>query len=157
MQEAGRSSPIHLPPFAGAGQPVIIFLTICTKERRPLLAFPTMHNHLREAWSDSSRWLVGRYMILPDHLHLFCSPLADCNIPLERWVAFWKNAVARKWKESPENTGPLWQRQFWDQRLRADESYNQKWDYVRNNPVRHGHCKKTEDWPHQGEIHELRM
>jgi REP element-mobilizing transposase RayT len=157
MQEAGRSSPIHLPPFASAGQPVIIFLTICTKERRPLLASPTMHNHLREAWSDSSRWLVGRYMILPDHLHLFCSPLADCDIPLERWVAFWKNAVARKWKKSHENTGPLWQRQFWDQRLRADESYNQKWDYVRNNPVRHGLCQKTEDWPHQGEIHELRM
>ena len=116
-----------------------------------------MHNHLREAWSDSSRWLVGRYVILPDHLHLFCSPVGGCDIPLELWVAFWKNAVARKWKESPENTGPLWQRQFWDRRLRADESYNQKWDYVRNNPVRHGYCEKTEDWPHQGEIHELRM
>ncbi len=112
MQEAGRSSPIHLPPFAGAGQPTIIFLTVCTKERRLLLASPTMHNHLREAWSDSSRWLAGRYVILPDHLHLFCSPLADSDIPLERWVAYWKNAVARKWKESPENTGPLWQRQY---------------------------------------------
>jgi REP element-mobilizing transposase RayT len=157
MHEAGRRAPIHLPPCLGAGQPTIIFLTVCTKERRPLLASPTMHNHLREAWSDSSRWLVGRYMILPDHLHLFCSPVVGCDIPLECWVAFSKNAVARKWKESSENTGPLWQRQFWDRRLRADESYNQKWDYVRNNPVRHGYCEKTEDWPHQGQMHELRM
>ena len=107
MQEVGRNSPIHLHPFAGTGQPVIIFLTICTKERRPLLASPEMHNHLREAWSDSSRWLVGRYVILPDHLHLFCSPLADCDIPLERWVAFWKNAVARKWKVTRKYRAPL--------------------------------------------------
>jgi REP element-mobilizing transposase RayT len=157
MHEAGRRAPIHLPPCLGAGQPTIIFLTVCTKERRPLLASPEMHNHLREAWSDSSRWLVGRYMILPDHLHLFCSPLADCNIPLERWVAFWKNAVARKWKATQKTPETLWQKEFWDRRLRADESYNQKWDYVRNNPVRHGLCQKTEDWPHQGEIQELRM
>jgi len=116
-----------------------------------------MHNLLREAWSDSSHWLVGRYVILPDHVHLFCSPVVGCGIPLERWVAFWKNSVARKWKAAHENTGPLWQKQFWDRRLRADESYNQKWDYVRNNPVRHGHCQRTEDWPHQGEILELRM
>jgi REP element-mobilizing transposase RayT len=116
-----------------------------------------MHNLLREVWSDSSHWLVGRYVILPDHLHLFCSPVVGCDIPLERWVAYWKNAVARKWKAAPENTGPLWQKEFWDRRLRADESYNQKWDYVRNNHVRHGHCEKSEDWPYQGEIHELRM
>ena len=157
MHEAGRHAPIHLPPCLGAGQPTIIFLTICTKERRPLLASPEMHNHLREAWSDSSHWLVGRYVILPDHVHLFCSPVVGCDIPLERWVAFWKNAVARKWKAAYENTGSLWQKEFWDRRLRDDESYNQKWDYVRNNPVRHGHCKKSDDWPYQGEIHELRM
>ena len=116
-----------------------------------------MHNHLREAWSDSSRWLVGRYVILPDHLHLFCSPVAGCDIPPERWVAFWKNAVARRWKAAQKSPETLWQKEFWDRRLRGGESYNQKWDYVRNNPVRHGHCQKTEDWPYQGEIHDLRM
>ena len=157
MHEAGRRAPIHLPPCLGVGQSVILFLTVCTKERRPFLACPVMHNLLREAWSDTSRWLVGRYLILPDHLHLFCSPVVDCEIPLERWVAFWKNAVARKWKATQKSPEPLWQKEFWDRRLRAEESYNQKWDYVRNNPVRHGLCQKTEDWPHQGEIHELRM
>jgi hypothetical protein len=60
-------------------------------------------------------------------------------------------------KNHPKTPGPFGKYNIWDRRLRADESYNQKWDYMRNNPVRHGHCKKSDDWPHQGEIHELRM
>jgi REP element-mobilizing transposase RayT len=76
------------------------------------------------------------------------------STPLERWLGFWKNNVARKIK--PQINAVLWQREFWDRQLRSGDNYNQKWDYVRNNPVRHGYCGKAEDWPYQGEIHELR-
>jgi putative transposase len=76
-----------------------------------------MHNFLREAWSDASHWLVGRYVILPDHLHLFCSPVVGCDISLERWVAFRKNAVARKWKaaqitENSPHQGDIYERRM---------------------------------------------
>ena len=37
-------------------------------------------------------------------------------------------------------------------RSRSDESYSQKWNYVRENPVRAGLVKSVEDWPYQGEI-----
>jgi spore coat protein A len=36
--------------------------------------------------------------------------------------------------------------------LRNDESYAQKGNYVRENPVRAGLVKSVEDWPYQGEI-----
>jgi hypothetical protein len=36
--------------------------------------------------------------------------------------------------------------------LRSEESYAQKWNYVRDNPVRAGLVEKTDDWPHAGEI-----
>ena len=36
------------------------------------------------------------------------------------------------------------------------ESYDDKWEYVRNNPVRHGYATKADDWPYQGELNELR-
>ena len=36
--------------------------------------------------------------------------------------------------------------------LRTDESYTEKWNYVRNNPVRAGLAKNAGDWPYQGEI-----
>lgn len=47
---------------------------------------------------------------------------------------------------------PVWQRGFFDHVLRSDESYAQKWDYVRENPVRAGLVKRAEDWPYAGEI-----
>jgi len=49
-------------------------------------------------------------------------------------------------------TGILWQPGFFDHLLRNDESYAQKWEYVRQNPVRAGLVKFTEDWPYQGEV-----
>jgi len=36
--------------------------------------------------------------------------------------------------------------------LRNDESYTEKWSYVRENPLRAGFVKSAEDWPYQGEI-----
>ena len=41
---------------------------------------------------------------------------------------------------------------FFDHLLRSSESYAQKWDYVRMNPVRAQLSKVPEGWPYQGEI-----
>jgi REP element-mobilizing transposase RayT len=48
----------------------------------------------------------------------------------------------------------LWQRGF-DHLIRKTESYAQKWDYVRENPVRAGLVNRHEDWPFQGGIVEI--
>ena len=50
---------------------------------------------------------------------------------------------------------PFWQRGFFDHLIRNTESYAQKWDYVRENPIRAGLVSTTEDWPFQGEILEI--
>ena len=66
----------------------IVFLTVCTKDRIPWLANAAVHDTLRDVWAKSKAWLVGCYVLLPDHLHLFCTP-RDLEIPLNRWVSFW--------------------------------------------------------------------
>ena len=48
-------------------QPTIVFDTVCTKDRKPWLANQDVHNLLREVWADASAWLVGRYVVMPDH------------------------------------------------------------------------------------------
>ena len=40
-------------------------------------------------------------------------------------------------------------------RLRDGESYAQKWQYVRENPVRAKLVARPEDWPYFGRVHEL--
>ena len=51
-----------------------------------------------------------------------------------------------------EESQPLWQRGFFDHLVRNTESYAQKWDYVRENPVRAGLVSTAEEWKYQAEI-----
>jgi REP element-mobilizing transposase RayT len=147
--DLGRKGPPHLPPITRGGEPIIIFLTVCTKNREKRLANPETHQVLIDWWRKANSWRVGRYVILPDHVHLFCTP--DLDVSLERWVGFWKNGAARVLKTDER---PLWQRDFWDTQIRL-ENYEAKWEYVRYNPVRHKLCVMANDWPLQVEIEHL--
>ena len=49
-----------------------------------------------------------------------------------------------------------WQPNSFHHRLRRQENYTEKWNYVRENPVRKGLVKTPEDWPYQGMINNLR-
>ena len=149
-----RKHPVHLPPREVFNTPIIIFLTVVTKERKPILADPAAHYALLNAWSAAETWLVGRYVVMPDHVHLFCAPGALLAEPLIKWVSFWKSQCSQSWPRRGD--GPVWQRHFWDTQLRRGESYDAKWDYVVANPVRAGLVSRVEDWPYQGVLNELR-
>ena len=56
-----------------------------------------------------------------------------------------------------KQSGTVWQEEFFDHVLRSSESYSQKWEYVKENPVRAGLVKKSDDWPFQGEIESLML
>jgi putative transposase len=92
-------------------------------------------------------------MILPDHLHLFCSPATQEITPIKKWVQFWKALAARDWPYPHEQ--PIWQVDAWDTQLRREDNYSAKWHYVSHNPVRHGLTDQAESWPFQGELNIL--
>src|SRR5437870_4552546 len=73
------------------------FLTVCTHRRRPLLANNEATQRIIAAWQAANSWRVGRYVIMPDHIHLFCAPNAFPPSPLKNWIAFWKNHITRAW------------------------------------------------------------
>ncbi|MEY2504673.1 MAG: hypothetical protein QOG27_953 [Verrucomicrobiota bacterium] len=148
-----RHKPAHFPTVESGFRSIIIFLTVCTKGRRPLLANDAAARLIVEAWVAADFWVVGRYIILPDHIHLFCAPNTHPPQPLKNWISFWKNRVTRSWPHRDEI--PIWQSEYWDRQLRRGESYDQKWDYVENNPARHGYVMVADDWPYQGELNVL--
>ncbi len=49
----------------------------------------------------------------------------------------------------------LFQAHSFHHRLRRDESYSEKWDYVRMNPVRAGLVSDPDQWTYQGVLNEL--
>ncbi len=148
-----RRRPAHAGPVEPGNRATIVFVTVGTKNRQPILANANTHAILRAAWAEATHWLVGRYVIMPDHLHLFCSPGDITAKPLANWIRYWKASVS---KTTGSAEGEFWQTDFWDTQLRQHDGYSAKWDYVRNNPVRAGLVTETDDWPYQGELNLLR-
>ena len=190
---------------------VILFVTVIVDQRLPVLANDLAHACTRKAWQTVCGWIVGRYVIMPDHLHFFCSPATFPPEDFHRWVRRWKAQVSRTfpmclrvgWARTsvsmvpqrersrlsrpddwaatsaappavagiaaraatsaappavavvPKRFRPLFQPDCWDRQLRSGESYSQKWQYVRNNPVRKGLVANADDWPYQGEMNVL--
>ena len=146
----------HLLPFAA--QP-LLFLTTCTHDRRPLLAHPIALSVLTEIWTRSlalDGWSVGRFVIMPDHVHFFARAAPDAK-PLAAWMRTWKSLSARQLTASLTIEPPIWQRDYFDHFLRSADSYSEKWEYVRNNPVRQGLAAAPDAWPYQGELHALQF
>ena len=148
-QRFNRSHPAE-GVFVFRGQPTIVFLTVCSRKRKPVLDNPIVHAALIDSWLEASSWLIGSYSIMPDHIHLFCAPSAE-NHEIETWVTFWKRCLRRRLKTNE----PLFQAHSFHHRLRQNESYSEKWDYVRMNPVRAGLVADPDHWPYQGVLNEL--
>jgi putative transposase len=148
-----RKSPIHLPIIEVFNRPVIVFVTVCCQDRKSVLCKPDVHQLLLDAWMKADSWRLGRYVIMPDHIHFFCSPSIADYPELKTWVRYWKSISSRSWPRRHEQ--PIWQRSFWDTQLRNGATYREKWEYVRQNPVRAGLCDNVEAWPFQGELNVL--
>ncbi len=133
------------------------FITLCAEQRREILATKPVAAVLREEWQNAlghHGWAVGTYCIMPDHVHFFCTD-GERGIPLSGFIGKWKEWTAKRLKRSVGLDGTIWQKGFFDHLLRSDESYSEKWEYVRNNPVRAGLVEKAETWPFLGHIHYL--
>ena len=151
--EPGRRHPVHMPVVDRFNRPIIIFLTICSKDRKNIFARGDAAGAIVGGCQAANSWLVGRYVIMPDHIHLFCAPNRLPIVALDQWVKYAKNIASRHWPRPEEH--PVWERHFWDTQLRDGDSYDAKWDYVVNNPVRAGLVEKPEDWPYHGELNIL--
>jgi putative transposase len=127
-----------------------VFLTVCAEGRVRWLTQARVQRSLHDIWEQrATAWLVCDYLLMPDHLHLFCAP-HDPEVTIERWTSFWKDRLVM----TLPGIGTF-QRGGFHHRLRSGESYSQKWLYVRENPVRAGLVEQPEHWPYQGRVHEI--
>jgi putative transposase len=150
MNEFSRRPP-RLTRVYRADQPVW-FVTFCTHHRRKWLASDPVHAafvRFAECALQEFNVAVGRYIILPDHVHLFVC--GDPQFVLANWIGALKQSLAGAANQS-KSGGQIWQEGFFDHLLRSDESMSRKWNYIRENALRAGLVDRAEDWPYQGEI-----
>src|SRR5437773_8309993 len=70
----------------------IYFVTTCTYQRKAILAREEVAKILIREWSSARKrhgWAIGRYVIMPDHVHFFCASELDAK-ELSIFVGFWK-------------------------------------------------------------------
>jgi len=133
------------------------FITVCVHDRHKILSDSSVHETLQTHWEksfDLYGWAIGSYVIMPDHVHFFCTDAAGTTT-LSRMVGAWKQWSAKELCGLLHVDAPFWQKEFFDHLLRSNESYSEKWNYVLQNPVRAGLVPDADQWPYKGYIHYL--
>jgi putative transposase len=141
--EIGRRRLPHDPPHFIETSNAIFFVTICCQPRgKNQLCWPEISRLIFDTarfYEDQHDWYIRLLLLMPDHLHLLASLNADSG--MKKIVTSWKRYIAK-------HADVHWQRDFFDHRLRRDENFSQKAEYIRQNPVRAGLVSRAEDWPY---------
>lgn len=137
----------HLPHFQKPGRP--LFITF--RKLHPSPFPPEARNQAMECCraGDGKRFVLHAAVIMPDHVHLLLTPLADETgwpYSLPSIMKAIKGASARKINRLTGDEGSVWQDESFDHVLRNDEGIREKMEYIRQNPMRKGLVARPEDY-----------
>ncbi|MDQ6622392.1 MAG: hypothetical protein M3Y86_02755 [Verrucomicrobiota bacterium] len=120
---------------------VIYFVTLCVKNRLEVLANNDVHLAITEVSANLRSWTTIAGVIMTEHVHCFVSPKEDRELSAGDFSNAFKRLLRQRLQHEWE-----WQRGCFDRLLRSDDSFADKWAYVRENPVRAGLVERWEDW-----------
>jgi len=86
---------------------------------------------------------------MPNHVHLLLTPLRDAQgrvFSLVEILQGIKGASAHSLNRALGRCGPVWQEESFDHVLRSNESFREKLEYIRQNPVRRGLVRAAEEY-----------
>ncbi len=121
---------------------------------------------LRQAIRSTRRerpFRIDAMVVLPDHLRaVWTLPEGDADFPA-RWrlikARFSRGLPADDWisvsREIKRERG-IWQRRYWEHRIRDDGDYRRHVKYCHFNPVKHGLVARVRDWPHSSFHRDVR-
>jgi REP element-mobilizing transposase RayT len=134
-------------------QQSVYFVTFCVERRRAVLANPRAWDISLKVLARLDQWTTLAAIAMPDHWHLLVSPLdREASVSaFSKWFKRWFDEQYCR-PSVPDGTRILtwtWQEGCFDRLLRSDESLSDKWEYLRQNPVRAGLVSDPDDWPYQ--------
>jgi len=107
------------------------------------------------------------YVVMPDHIHLLIQP--DDNYTISAVIQKIKSIFAKEFKlkikkrvaaslarggdsktiayaELIEYNHPIWQKSFYDHAIRNEQDFEEKLDYIHQNPIRVGLVKSADQY-----------
>jgi len=134
------------------------FFTVVTYRRHPIFEAEPAIDLLRRCFKlvmIEYPFNIDAIVILPDHLHcIWTLPDNDFDFSV-RWrrikASFSRNysgSTAGDISESmrKKKERGIWQRRFWEHRIREQEDFNRHCDYIHYNPVKHGLADSPAEW-----------
>jgi REP element-mobilizing transposase RayT len=85
---------------------------------------------------DGERYLLGIYVIMPNHVHLFVRPVMGHT--LSEILHSWKSFTAKEANHVLGRTGGFWQDESFDHIIRDEQSLERFGRYIRENPIKAG-------------------
>ncbi|MBM3852587.1 MAG: hypothetical protein FJ399_05470 [Verrucomicrobia bacterium] len=120
------------------------FVTLCLHPRRPVLESPVAAKISAECrhLHEEAAWSLRCMTIMPDHLHLFFR--LGRRLTLSQAMARLK-AKSRRLFQAPSTD---WQKDFYNHRMRPQDSVERVIRYIWLNPYVDGLISQSQVWPH---------
>jgi REP element-mobilizing transposase RayT len=96
------------------------------------------------------KWVLYATVVMPDHVHALAQPLnqpTEGTFGLTEILHSIKRFSARKVNQARGVQGSLWQDERFDRIVRDEGEFLEKWNYIRNNPVKAGLTIIPEEYP----------
>jgi putative transposase len=143
-----------------------VFFTVALADRRSNLLvreIDTLRSAVRTTRAELP-FHIDAWVVLPDHLHcIWTLPEGDADYSV-RWKEIktrFTKAVGRVGPRSlskvSKGESGIWQRRFWDHRIRDERDLITHQRYCWWNPVKHGLVEKPVDWPHSSIHRDMRL
>jgi putative transposase len=150
------SRPPRIPNWLPWEKRTIYLITFRTESRKPVLANARVWQLCPAVFDKLDEWRILSAIAMPDHLHILAAPASrDASISdFSKCFKRWFNEAYRTSDcipPVPDGAATDWRSQegCFDRLLRSDESLSEKWEYLRQNPVRVGLVEQSEDWRYQ--------
>ena len=138
------------------------FITLCTHNRQNLFILegdrvgndlcvvPPLQNEIILKWiketeSKFQNIKFEKYVIMPDHIHFIINITErHAGRSLRDIMQFFKTMTTNDYIKNVKNgklksfDKKLWQKSYYDHIIRNQDDYNEKWEYIENNPKKWG-------------------
>jgi putative transposase len=104
-------------------------------------------------YRDQKKYLLHEFVLMPNHFHLLISPV----LSLERALQLIKGGFSYRAKKELGFGGEIWEKSFYDRRVRDVQDYFAYRHYIRQNPVKSGLVAAAEEYPYSSARPEFVM
>jgi REP element-mobilizing transposase RayT len=115
---------------------------IISEDERTMVLDAIKHFHKIKYWITAA-------VVMPDHVHLIIKPVvtkSNAEFPLSKILQGIKGFTARGINKVRGAKGSIWQAESYDRIIRDYDEYLEKWQYIRNNPVKIGLSESPEEY-----------